>query len=436
NDKSMSSLEYMKKECFASQTLSSASLKGTFTKIQNSRHKKRVAPKTQEETDIDCDICRFSCECKLISPCLSNNRTVCCILTACLLSFLALLGSVSVDLSSNLDLLRATEAAFEELTSCRTMAILQLIDELQNTRSLCKWYRSNETRQEKLCTDMEGHRNSQGHPCSAELVGFCQNLREDFTKFLNTTWGAEDNNNKPVFSLTIVRLLDIWGDIEQDISQVKQFSDWKDVLSLRLIVTFLELNHQLSELPSIGTQADFHEKWIHALSRLAFAQLLLETLQDCWVENIHLKLNLTNSLKVDAYVFDSAPWQIPASDMVGTMAILTGSQTGFQALRDAQACLLARAVPALKLRSRAVFLLLSMRIALLTLACLIYPLVLMSFKQMTAWIQNYARSLRERTEDLKRQRQLAEDLLHQMLPKSVAKQLRQQKYVEAESYEK
>ncbi|XP_029477230.2 atrial natriuretic peptide receptor 2-like [Oncorhynchus nerka] len=79
---------------------------------------------------------------------------------------------------------------------------------------------------------------------------------------------------------------------------------------------------------------------------------------------------------------------------------------------------------------------LSMRISLLTLACLIYPLVLVSFKQMTEWIQNYACSLQERTEDLKRQRQLAEDLLHQMLPKTVAKQLRQQKHVEAESYEK
>ncbi|KAJ8388060.1 hypothetical protein AAFF_G00146780 [Aldrovandia affinis] len=54
---------------------------------------------------------------------------------------------------------------------------------------------------------------------------------------------------------------------------------------------------------------------------------------------------------------------------------------------------------------------------------------------MTEWIQNYARSLRERTRDLRQQRRLAEDLLHQMLPKSVAKQLSQQKHVKAESYE-
>ncbi|XP_076022323.1 atrial natriuretic peptide receptor 1 [Genypterus blacodes] len=61
---------------------------------------------------------------------------------------------------------------------------------------------------------------------------------------------------------------------------------------------------------------------------------------------------------------------------------------------------------------------------------------MVSFKQMTEWIQNYAHSIAEKTEDLRRQRQLAEDLLHQMLPKSVAKQLRQHKHVEAESYEK
>ncbi|XP_030641134.1 atrial natriuretic peptide receptor 1 [Chanos chanos] len=54
---------------------------------------------------------------------------------------------------------------------------------------------------------------------------------------------------------------------------------------------------------------------------------------------------------------------------------------------------------------------------------------------MTEWIQDYAQSLRRRTEDLKRERRLAEDLLHQMLPKSVAKQLRQRKHVEAESYD-
>ncbi|XP_069581315.1 atrial natriuretic peptide receptor 1-like [Brachyistius frenatus] len=79
---------------------------------------------------------------------------------------------------------------------------------------------------------------------------------------------------------------------------------------------------------------------------------------------------------------------------------------------------------------------LTVRICLLAIACLIYPVVIFSFKQITEWIRDYAQSLKEKTEDLKRQRQLAEDLLNQMLPKSVAKQLRQRKHVEAESYEK
>uniref|UniRef100_A0A8B9U116 guanylate cyclase n=1 Tax=Anas zonorhyncha TaxID=75864 RepID=A0A8B9U116_9AVES len=72
---------------------------------------------------------------------------------------------------------------------------------------------------------------------------------------------------------------------------------------------------------------------------------------------------------------------------------------------------------------------------LLVIACLVYPIILISFKQMMEWIHNYARNLKEKTQDLKRERQLAEDLLHQMLPKSVAKQLRKRQKVEAENYD-
>ncbi|KAE8293080.1 Atrial natriuretic peptide receptor 1 [Larimichthys crocea] len=192
----MSSLDLMKTECLASGTLSSASIKRRLI------NKRRVAPRAQQDADSDCQLCRCS-----IFPLSGSSRTVRRILTACLLSFLALLGSVSIDLSSNFDLLHTTEAAYDELTSCRTIAILQLVR-------------------------------------------------------------------------------------------------------------------------------------------------------------------------------------------------------------------------------------LSMRVCLLAIACLIYPVVMLSFKQMTEWIQDYAKTLKEKTEDLKRQRQLAEDLLHQMLPKSVAKQLRQHRHVEAESYEK
>ncbi|NXY81969.1 ANPRB protein, partial [Alcedo cyanopectus] len=43
--------------------------------------------------------------------------------------------------------------------------------------------------------------------------------------------------------------------------------------------------------------------------------------------------------------------------------------------------------------------------------------------------------LKEKTEDLERERRLAEDLLHQMLPKSVARQLKKGQKVEAENYD-
>jgi len=56
----MSSLEYMKKDCFASGTLSSASLKGTLTKFNSRRPKarKKISPQKKEEPEAECDFCR------------------------------------------------------------------------------------------------------------------------------------------------------------------------------------------------------------------------------------------------------------------------------------------------------------------------------------------------------------------------------------------
>ncbi|XP_034447306.1 receptor-type guanylate cyclase gcy-19 isoform X2 [Hippoglossus hippoglossus] len=272
----MSSLDLMKEQCFTSGTRSSASLTRRFIK------KRRVAPGTQQDADSDRQLCRCS-----IFPLSGSSRTVRRILTACLLSLLALLGSVSIDLSSHFELLHSTEAAYDELTSCRTIAILQLVSKLQKMRHLFAKHTGNETLEASfsevlfpvfghLCGEMAGYSNSYGLSCSVELVGFCQEMKRSIQGFLNTSMYANSTSEKG----------------------------------------------------------------------------------------------------------------------------------------------------------------LSMRICLLAIACLIYPVVMLSFKQMTEWIQNYAQSLKERTEDLKRQRQLAEDLLNQMLPKSVAKQLRQHKHVQAESYEK
>ncbi|CAL8368570.1 unnamed protein product [Lota lota] len=432
----MSSLKFMKKECFASGTLSSASLKGTLSKIQSKRNKRRrVGPRT--EGDGECEFCRCSI---LASSC--SSRSVRRILAACLLSFAALLGSVSVDLNSNFDLLHTTEAAYDELTSCRSMAILQLVAKLQAMRSLWIKNLSNETSEAitfseiivpafyGLCDDMSGLTNRHGLSCGEELALFCKDVYNDVQELQNATWKEENmyENGTLAFSLVISRLLDMWGTAEQNILMAKQYSAWRDVLSSRLLQAFIELNHQVAHLPPMKTQTeDFRHKWTTTLSHLGFARVMSETLSDCWLKNVDLRPNLTDLLK------DSWETSGPTGDPTSPPLL---PAAGLHALRDTHECLLEGSVPALRRASREVFSGLSMRVCLLAMACLIYPVALVSFKQMTEWIQNYARSLREKTEDLRCQRQLAEDLLHQMLPKSVAKQLRQQKHVEAESYDK
>ncbi|XP_058641294.1 receptor-type guanylate cyclase Gyc76C isoform X3 [Onychostoma macrolepis] len=306
----MSSLEYMKKDCFASGTLSSASLKGTLTRINSRRHKarKKISPQNKEEPEAECDACRLS-----LLSCGSRSRTVRRILIACVISFLALLSAVTMDFNSSLAQWQATEVSLKELTCCRTNVTLRLVMELQTLRNLSSTRENTvyNVKQEsflsswslvmltvnRCCssTDMD----SLGQPCGAELLEFCEHLQSNLSEFLNATWRE-------------------------------------------------------------------------------------------------LMLALENTLR----------------------------------------CFHARAGWALKLKSRDISSSISLKICLLAIACLIYPIVLLSFKQMTEWIQDYAQSLREKTEDLKRERRLAEDLLHQMLPKSVVKQLRQHKHVEAESYEK
>ncbi|KAM4737844.1 uncharacterized protein FYW61_005179 isoform 2-T2 [Anableps anableps] len=364
-----------------------------------------------------------------------SSRSVRRILTACVLSFLALLGSVSLDLSSNFDLLDATEAAYNELTSCRTIALLQLISELQNMRLLFVKDTSNETlgsgfpALDHLCGKMANYSNNPRLPCSAELSGFCLQMSRNMRMFLNAS--LEASSSSSVFTQLIERLLTIWGSVDVALVNAKQNSDWRDVLSARLLVTFIELNYQLMFYHNTRTPAAFQHRWTNTLSYLSLCRLMTERLNDCWSENIDLKINLSlEAQQVD--ILDPSPWQISGTGI----QLLSGSHAGIQALIRTQQCLFDRASLALRLACRSMSSRLSMRICLLAMACLIYPVVMYSFKQMTEWIQNYAQSLKEKTEDLKRQRKLAEDLLHQMLPKSVAKQLRKRKQVEAESYER
>ncbi|XP_072569611.1 uncharacterized protein [Paramormyrops kingsleyae] len=369
-------------DCFASGNLSSASLKGTLTKIQRSRGKarERATAKTPRLPESDCEICRCS-----PSSGSGSSRTVLRILTACLLSFLSILGSVSVDVSANLESWRDTEAALHQLTSCKTNTILGLIGELQNMWESCVPQRSNATGRSPcirrpsdtfsvimhLCKYMPVPHNSQGLPCSAEMNEFCTQL-EDILSFIDETEHAGDIGvNATIYSVFILRLLRYWGDPEEDIERVKHSATWADVMSLKLLVGVQELSRQLKgSLPT--ADEGFRNYFYQSVSTLSFAKYVSENLQTCWMENMSVRLDLTPP--------HDSPILLPWATWMG------------QAVID-------------------------------------------SLGHMTDWIQNYARSLKERTEDLKRERHLAEDLLHQMLPKSVAKQLRQRKHVKAESYE-
>ncbi|XP_061665955.1 guanylate cyclase soluble subunit beta-2 [Syngnathoides biaculeatus] len=281
-----------------------------------------------------------------------------------------------------------------------------------------------------LCGDVVGRGNGYGLRCHVEVAEFCQEIERSAHGSLKASLdtNGRSENDTSALNVFIGGLLDMWATEEHAASKARHDSNWRDVFAARLLLTFIELNHQFRDFPHMAALPVFQEKWIYVLNHLRFAAFMTEQLHDCWLENIDGKFNSSQYVKD---VFDTNLWEITDSGKE-----LSGSRAGLQALSETQQCLFARAVPVLRLASRSVSSGLSMKISLLAIACLIYPVVMFSFKQMTEWIQNYALSLTEKTEDLRRQRKLAEDLLHQMLPKSVAKQLRRQKHVEAESYEK
>ncbi|XP_042585047.1 uncharacterized protein LOC122138164 [Cyprinus carpio] len=335
-----------------------------------------------------------------------------------------------MDFNPSLAQWQATEASLKELTSCRTKVTLRLVMELQTLRNLSS-ARQNavyNVKQEQFpsswslvmltvnrccsSTDMD----SLGQPCGVEILEFCEHLQSNLSEFLNATWRGElmDTNETTVFTLAIEKILNTWGVGDVDIGFLKHNTDWTDVLALKLLLTVQELNYRW-----ITGEKKGDEIW-HATTVMSVIKDMSENLHYCWMESTDLELNRSN-----------------IKDLISSTATTSSGSTELMlALENTLRCFHARAGWALKLKSRDISSSISLKICLLTIACLIYPIVLLSFKQMTEWIQDYAQSLREKTEDLKRERRLAEDLLHQMLPKSVAKQLRQHKHVEAESYEK
>ncbi|KAK6477562.1 hypothetical protein HHUSO_G22543 [Huso huso] len=430
----------MKTDCFVSGTLSSSSLKETFSQIKHRRGKergKRSHPRDQlEDTDSDCEICRCS-----LSSNTGSSRTVRKILTACVLSLVALLGSVSLELSSSLEVWRNTEAALHNLISCRNLLIIKLIDRLQQEREACRLASHKKTlsgtcpqisshlmvRINHLCMEVE--QGMDVRECAEGKDQGCGKRLDEISTVLNMTWRKEtldinDTADATAFSLAITKLMEVWGDLEQDLELVRLNPDWADVLSLRLLTWVKEV---ATKIQSSGSITSFQTSWQQTISTLNFAILVSDNLQNCWLENGNLSLYFTQFKDTSLPMPFGASLDLPPANCMDAFV---------HGLADVQDCLLQRGSQTLKKKSRDFLSAVSLKISLLTIACLIYPIVLVSFKQMTEWIQNYARSLKERTEDLKQERRLAEDLLHQMLPKSVAKQLRRNKHVEAESYER
>ncbi|XP_028849590.1 uncharacterized protein LOC114798233 isoform X2 [Denticeps clupeoides] len=396
----MSSLQDVKKDCLASSAISRIKSRGS----------------TRGELEGDCDVCRLS----LWPGSGGRGRTVRRVLAACLLSLAALLGAVAADFGANAAAWRAAEAALGELTSCRTNATLGLVLEVQAARSACRAGDGDGGAQAECASPLERVRRlcseADGASCRAELRRCCAELEA-----LPASDFRLDANGTSKFSLVILKILDMWGNPDMDTRLLKLYPSWADVLSLRLLVTFHELNLQLVAGEWEGNVTCFTPRWWATVSGLAVAKVMSESLEKCWEENMDMEPNSLLLADVSTFLYG------PGSG---------GPAGAIEDLHFTQECLLATASGSLRLKSRDLLSSMSLKICLLSLACLIYPIVLFSFKQMTEWIQNYALSLRERTEDLKRERRLAEDLLHQMLPKSVAKQLRQQKHVEAESYDK
>ncbi|XP_013412013.1 uncharacterized protein LOC106174850 [Lingula anatina] len=65
----------------------------------------------------------------------------------------------------------------------------------------------------------------------------------------------------------------------------------------------------------------------------------------------------------------------------------------------------------------------------------LFPIVVYLVNRMSQWIFNYSRMLHEKTIELNKEKKMTDNLLYQMLPKTVANQLKQTKQVEAELFD-
>ncbi|XP_025067204.1 receptor-type guanylate cyclase gcy-22-like isoform X2 [Alligator sinensis] len=359
-----------------------------------------------------------------------SSRTVQRILTACLVSLCTLLGAISLDLSSSLEMWRNTERALQELSSCESLLAVHLIGFLQEERlSWLKpaakgwngsWHAQVLERLSSLCSETEEALHHPNGQCQGEEGSVCGFYLAQVRQGLNATWEVEP---RLALSGVISELLEVFDSPSEDLKAMRSNPDWADVVSFRLLLRIREVLLRAQEMPEEPSPPSFQESWHPMSAILNYAIFTSENVQSCWMENRNLSLHFTHYEGMSLFIPS-----LVSSPLVPSAALA-------EELNHIQSCLLQRGQDKLSKKSKAILSTISLKISLLLIACLIYPIVLVSFKRMTDWIQNYARNLKERTEDLKRERRLAEDLLHQMLPKSVVKQLRKRQHVQAENYD-
>ncbi|XP_034974728.1 speract receptor-like [Zootoca vivipara] len=355
----------------------------------------------------------------------STSKTVRRLLVACLVSVATLMGSISLDLSQTLESWRNTKAALASLPSCQTVWVLHLASLFQDEircqedgegKALDAFFLDHVLG--KFAVSCEGSgAKVRGMQLLCKEDCRCQTFASEIRERLN---GTQAVAMLLAWSRIVSEILEVLGSPEEDLEAVKSNPDWVDVATLRAILRtkggFLK-----SRGMAPSSSVDAQGLWYQMSAVLTYGVFASESVRGCWAENPNLSISSTQYGGIP--VFSPPPSPLPPDERL------------VKDLDSFQACLWEKSRQRLGEKSRDILSLVSLKISLLAVASLIYPIVLLSFKEMADWIRNYARSLKERTEDLKRERSLAEDLLHQMLPKSVAKQLRKCKHVEAENYD-
>lgn len=356
-----------------------------------------------------------------------GRKTAQRILLACVVSLCSLLGAVSFDLSSSLEAWRSAGKALQELASCETLWAIRLISLLQEEKHSWLFPAADKRNTSfhaqllenlnSLCKAREAELSCENCQCKKEKTSTCRLYIVDMRQRMNSTGGSEASE---MLSGVISELLGLFSSPHEDLKAMRRNPDWADIVAFKLILLIGEAVLKAQLMPvSVSLQTTLHQ----LAATLNYAVFSSESAQKCWRDNVNQSLHFTSSEGIHFFI----PF-LGSDEFASIEALLKG-------LLNMQSCLLQRGQEKLIKKSKEILFTTSLKISLLVIACLIYPITLIFFKQMTDWIHNYARSLKEKTQDLKRERQLAEDLLHQMLPKSVAKQLRKCQKVEAENYD-